>query len=49
METNKLLLIPHYPFIAFLLHSPIHPFIAVPGFMTGLSADRNQLREKILH
>lgn len=40
------LLIPRYPSIAFI-HLSIHPFIPVPSFMTGLSADINQLREKI--
>lgn len=37
------LLISHYPFIA-LFHLSVHPFIPVPSFMTGLSADINQLR-----
>lgn len=32
---------PH--FIA-LFHLSVHPFIPVPSFMTGLSADINQLR-----
>lgn len=42
------LLIPHYPFIAFF-HLFVHAFIPGPSVMTGLSADMNQLREKIPH
>lgn len=44
--TQPLLVLCH-PLIAFFFHQTIHPFIPVPSFMTGLSADINQLREKI--
>lgn len=47
---TQLLLIPYHHFNVFcFFHLSIHPFIPVPSFMTGLSADINQLREKIPH
>lgn len=48
---TQLALIPHYPLIVlgFFFHPSIHPFIPAPSFMTRLSADINQLREKIPH